>query len=161
MKLLPSLLRSTLFALPLCAGGFATTAYAASAAAGRAQFHQQCSICHSAKPDVNKIGPSLFGVVGRHIGREPHYDYSQADRHSNITWTPVELNLYINHPQKIVPGTKMPYSGLHNATKRKNLIAFLETLKQAGSTAANSATPDGASAVHVANQSTTTSSPKG
>ncbi len=157
MKRLSTLLLPTLFAVPLCAGGLATTTYAASVAAGRTQFHQHCSICHSDKPDVNKIGPSLFGVVGRHIGREPHYDYSQADRHSNITWTPAELNLYINHPQKIVPGTKMPYTGLHNAKKRKNLIAFLKTLKQPGSSVANSAGSHGASAVHVANQSTTSS----
>lgn len=113
-----------LSALPLCA------AHAADVAAGKQVFQQQCSICHSDKPGVNKIGPSLFGVVGRKTGSEPGYDYSVANKNSNITWTPEVLDKYINHPQKIVPGTKMPYGGLHNATKRQNLIGFLETLKK-------------------------------
>lgn len=113
-----------LSALPLCA------AHAADVAAGKQVFQQQCSICHSDKPGVNKIGPSLFGVVGRKTGSEPGYNYSVANKNSNITWTPEVLDQYINHPQKIVPGTKMPYGGLHNATKRQNLIGFLETLKK-------------------------------
>lgn len=106
------------------------SAHAADAAAGKQIFRQQCSICHSDKPGVNKIGPSLFGVVGRKTGSVPGYNYSVANKNSNITWTPEELNKYINHPQAIVPGTKMPYGGLHNATKRQNLIGFLETLKK-------------------------------
>ena len=114
-----------LFAPLLLAG----PARAANPAAGKAVFHQQCAICHSDKPDVNKIGPSLFGVVGRHTGSEPGYDYSVANKNANIVWTPTILNAYINHPQKVVPGTKMPYGGLHNAGKRANLIAFLKTLK--------------------------------
>ena len=119
--------------------GGAGAAHAANAAAGRQVFHAQCAICHSDKPGVNKIGPSLYGVVGRHTGAEPGYSYSVANKNSNLVWTPAELDLYLNHPQKIVPGTKMPYSGLHNATKRANLIAFLETLKKPGAVAA--ATP--------------------
>ena len=114
-------------------------AHAADAAAGKQVFHSQCAICHSDHPGVNKIGPSLFGVVGRHTGSEPGYDYSVANKNSNLVWTPAELNLYINHPQKIVPGTKMPYQGLHNATKRANLIAFLETLKNSGAVASSGA----------------------
>ena len=110
-------------------------AQAADPAAGKQVFHSQCAICHSDKSGVNKIGPSLFGVVGRHTGSEPGYDYSVANKNSNLVWTPAELDAYINHPQKIVPGTKMPYGGLHNATKRANLIGFLETLKPSGAVA--------------------------
>ena len=110
-------------------------ALAANPAAGKRVFQSQCAICHSDQPGVNKVGPSLFGVVGRHTGSEPGYDYSVANKNSNLVWTPAELDLYINHPQKIVPGTKMPYGGLHNAGKRANLIAFLETLKKPGAVA--------------------------
>jgi len=67
-------------------------------------------------------------------------------------WTPAELDLYLNHPQKIVPGTKMPYGGLHNATKRANLIAFLETLKKPGAVAAATpVTPAGGNAASGSN----------
>ena len=105
-------------------------AHAADVAAGKQVFRQQCAICHSDKPDVNKIGPSLFGVLGRKTGSVPGYSYSVANKNSNITWTPEELDKYIDHPQAIIPGTKMPYGGLHNATKRQNLIGFLATLKK-------------------------------
>ena len=132
MRRLSTLLLSALVAAPLAAAGFVPATYAANASAGHKQFNMRCAICHSDRPDVNKVGPSLFGVVGRHIGTEPHYNYSAADRHSNIVWTPAELSKYINHPQQVVPGTKMPYPGLHNAQERQNLIAFLETLKKPG-----------------------------
>ncbi|HVB68327.1 MAG TPA: c-type cytochrome [Acetobacteraceae bacterium] len=113
-------------------------ARAANAVAGKQVFHAQCAICHSDQSGVNKIGPSLFGVVGRHTGSEPGYDYSVANKNANIVWTPAVLDRYIANPQKVVPGTKMPYSGLHNAAKRANLIAFLETLKKPGAVAAAS-----------------------
>ena len=37
-------------------------AQAADPAAGQAVFQSECAICHSPKPDVNKIGPSVFGA---------------------------------------------------------------------------------------------------
>lgn len=104
-------------------------ARAGDATAGKAVFRSQCAMCHSDKPDVNKIGPSLFGVVGRKTGSVPGYNYSTANKNSNITWTPQELDTYLQGPRKLIPGTKMPYAGLFNATKRQNLISFLETLK--------------------------------
>ena len=138
--------------LALAPFGAAGVAHAANAAAGRQVFHAQCAICHSDKPGVNKIGPSLFGVVGRHTGSEPGYSYSVANKNSNLVWTPAELDAYLNDPQKIVPGTKMPYGGLHNAAKRANLIAFLETLKKPGAVAAAApATPAGGKAASPSN----------
>ena len=109
--------------------GLPGRARAADAAAGKQVFQQQCGICHADKAGVNKIGPSLFGVVGRKTGSEAGYSYSVANKNANLTWTPEVLDKYIAAPQKIVPGTKMPYGGLANATKRANLIAFLATLK--------------------------------
>lgn len=146
MRGLYRVLGAALLLAPAGTVGFVGTAHAADAAAGKQVFHSQCAICHSDKAGVNKIGPSLFGVVGRHTGSEPGYDYSVANKNANIVWTPAELNLYINHPQKIVPGTKMPYSGLHNATKRANLIAFLKTLKAPGAVAGASEPPPTGSA---------------
>ncbi|HVC60528.1 MAG TPA: c-type cytochrome [Acetobacteraceae bacterium] len=105
------------------------TARAADAAAGKQVFQSQCAICHSDQAGQNKIGPSLFGVVGRHTGSEAGYDYSVANKNANLVWTPDVLEKYLDDPQKVVPGTKMPYAGLKNATKRANLIAFLATLK--------------------------------
>lgn len=144
MRDLAGRLGAALLLAPLGAAGFAVAAHAADAAAGRQVYQAQCAICHSDKPDVNKIGPSLYGVVGRHTGAEPGYSYSVANKNSNLVWTPTELDLYLNDPQKVVPGTKMPYGGLHSAAKRANLIAFLETLGKPGAVAA--AGPAGAPA---------------
>jgi cytochrome c len=52
-----------------------------------------------------------------------------ANKNANLVWTPDVLDKYLDNPQSVVPGTKMPYGGLKNATKRANLIAFLATLK--------------------------------
>ena len=110
----------------IAAGG---TARAADAAAGKQVFQSQCAICHSDQAGQNKIGPSLSGVVGRRTGSEAGYDYSVANKNANLVWTPDVLDKYLDDPQKVVPGTKMPYAGLKSATKRANLIAFLATLK--------------------------------
>ena len=132
MRALPRLLGVAALLAPIAV---ISLAHAADPAAGKQVFQQQCAICHADKPGVNKIGPSLFGVVGRHTGSEPGYSYSVANKNANIVWTASVLDAYLDHPQKIVPGTKMPYGGLHNATKRANLIAFLETLKAPGAVA--------------------------
>lgn len=129
MRPLARLLGAALLLAPAGIPGFVGAARAANAAAGQQVFRSQCAICHSDKAGVNKIGPSLFGVVGRHTGSEPGYDYSVANKNANLVWTPAVLDAYIEHPQKVVPGTKMPYGGLPNATKRANLVAFLKTLK--------------------------------
>ena len=111
------------------AAGLVGPAHAADAAAGKQVFQSQCAICHADTAGVNKIGPSLFGVVGRHTGSEAGYDYSVANKNANLVWTPDVLEKYLDNPQKVIPGTKMPYAGLKNATKRANIIAFLATLK--------------------------------
>ncbi|MGA3399010.1 MAG: cytochrome c family protein [Acetobacteraceae bacterium] len=104
-------------------------AQAADPAAGEAVFRSQCGICHSPKPDRNMIGPTLFGVVGRTTGSVPGYAFSVSNKNSNITWTPEVLDKYLDSPKVVIPGTKMPYAGLKDPTKRADLIAYLETLK--------------------------------
>jgi len=104
-------------------------AHAGDPTAGQTVFRQQCAICHAVKEGRNMIGPSLFAVVGRKTGAEPGYAYSVANKNSNLTWTPEVLDKYLDSPQGVIPGTKMPYGGLKDATKRADLIAYLETLK--------------------------------
>ncbi|WP_204848435.1 c-type cytochrome [Rhodopila globiformis] len=96
---------------------------------GKHLFHTICILCHTDIKGRNKVGPSLYGVVGRHSGIEPGYNYSEANIKSGIVWTPDVLFKYIEHPQKIVPGTKMGYPGQPDPQKRADIIAYLETLK--------------------------------
>jgi cytochrome c len=104
-------------------------AAAGDAAAGKAVFQSTCSICHSVQPDQNKIGPTLFGIIGRKTGAVPGYSYSPGNQAANIVWSDAELDKYLEAPRTVIPGTKMTYAGQKDAEKRANLIAYLDTLK--------------------------------
>ena len=103
-------------------------ARAGDPAAGEAVFKSQCAICHSPLQGKNMIGPSLFGIVGRHSGSVEGFRYSAANRSADITWTPEVLDKYLTAPRDVVPGTIMTYAGLKDDTKRADLIAYLATL---------------------------------
>ncbi len=124
----------TIAATAFAAAAFAPAAQAAPAAAvpagdavhGAVVFNQ-CKVCHVADKGVNRVGPSLFGVVGRKSGSAPGYTYSAANKNSGITWTTDKLFAYLEAPQKMVPGTKMAFAGLKNPKDRADVIAFLKT----------------------------------
>lgn len=96
-----------------------------NATAGRAVF-AQCRTCHVTDPGVNRIGPSLAGIIGRAAGSVPGFAYSPANSGSGITWTKEKLFQYLENPQRVVPGTKMIFPGIPDAQRRADLIAYLE-----------------------------------
>ena len=98
------------------------------AAAGRTAFGK-CMACHSIKAGENKIGPSLFGIVGRASHSVEGFNYSPAMKAYDVTWDAATLDHYLIDPRATVPGTKMIFAGLKNEQERQNLIAYLETLK--------------------------------
>lgn len=109
---------------------FATTGpvVAADVEAGKIVF-KKCALCHTAEAGKNKIGPSLFGIVGRKSASLATYNYSDAMKGFKHTWDPQTLDVYLTDPHAEVPGTKMIFPGLKDKTDRANLIAYLETLK--------------------------------
>jgi cytochrome c len=106
----------------------ASPAQAKDAAAGQAVFKSQCSICHSPSVGKNIVGPSLFGVVGRHTASVTGFHYSAGNQAANLTWNEDTLEKYIDSPKAVVPGTTMSFSGIKDADKRADLIAYLSTL---------------------------------
>jgi len=106
--------------------------------AGQAVF-AQCRACHVTDPGVNRIGPSLHGIVGRQAGTVPGYQYSPANANSGITWTPEKLFQYLENPQRVVPGTKMAFAGIRDPQQRADLIAWLGTQGGNGAGAAPAA----------------------
>jgi cytochrome c len=105
------------------------SASAADPAAGQLVFKANCAVCHTVVPGKALVGPSLFGVVGRHSGQEPGFHYSAANRAADLTWDAATLDKYIASPQTVVHGTIMAFPGLPDAAKRADLIAYLATLK--------------------------------
>ena len=108
---------------------FATdTAMAADVEAGKVAF-KKCALCHTTEPGKNKIGPSLFGVVGRKSGSVDNFSYSEAMKNFDHTWDDETLDTYLADPRTVVPGTKMIFPGIKDKTERDDVIAYLETLK--------------------------------
>jgi cytochrome c len=97
-------------------------------AAGKVLF-ARCSICHSTDAGVNKIGPSLHGVVGRPSATVASFNYSPAMHNAHKVWDEAQLDAYIADPRAVVPNTKMIFLGIKSETDRQNLIAYLATLK--------------------------------
>jgi cytochrome c len=100
---------------------------AGDAAAGKQAFATTCGACHSTEPGVNKLGPSLAGVVGRKSGAVPGYNFSPALTAANITWDEQTLDKFLEKPSADVHGTKMIVS-VPNAEHRSDIIAYLKTL---------------------------------
>ncbi len=108
----------------------ASPALAQDAAAGEAVFKRVCATCHNATVEgPRKLGPTLHGVVGRKVASVEGFRYSTAKRDANLVWTPDKLDPYLLNPREFMPGTTMAYAGLKNDNDRKNLIAYLATLK--------------------------------
>lgn len=107
----------------------ATPALADGDAAHGKVIFNQCLVCHTIEPGKWKIGPSLWGVVGRHSASLPGFNYSPAMKAHNVTWDEDTLNTYLTAPMKVVPGTRMTYPGIPDAQNRADVIAYLKTLK--------------------------------
>ncbi len=112
-------------AVALLAAGSAS---AQDVAAGEKSFNK-CKACHSIVAGKNGVGPSLFGVYGRKVGEAANYKYSDAHLASGLVWNDENLDKYITDPKGTIPGNKMVFAGIKDAEERKNLIAYLATLK--------------------------------
>ncbi len=109
---------------------FATqAAWADGDATAGAQIFKKCAVCHSPDAGVNKVGPSLHGIVGRHSGSIDTFNYSPAMKSFDKDWTPELLDTYLTDPRATVAGTKMIFPGLKDAKDRQDVIAYLSTLK--------------------------------
>lgn len=94
------------------------------------QLAKACAACHDfTKDGPNKVGPNLWGVVGRARGAVAGYAYSAGMKTVGGEWTVEHLNAYLVKPREAVPGTKMAYPGMAKPEDRAAVIAFLQSLK--------------------------------
>jgi len=126
----PTALSSRAMVTSLLLWGLVSTAQATGNATTGAALFDRCAICHSAsKGGPNKLGPNLFGIVGRKAGTYPGFSYSAALKKAGFAWTPAKLDAWLMSPQKLVPGNNMPFAGMPDAGQRADIVAYLATLK--------------------------------
>lgn len=93
------------------------------------QIGKQCQACHTfEKGGPNRVGPNLWGIVGRPRASHPGFNYSTAMKAKGGNWTFDELNKFLTHPQGYIPGTAMTFAGLSRETQRADVIDYLHTL---------------------------------
>ena len=97
-----------------------------------AQVAKQCGACHNFQEGQGaKVGPDLYGVVGRKIASKPGFNYSAALKaKGGDSWTFDELNKWLKDPRADVPGTAMTFAGLSNEKARADVIAYLNSLSK-------------------------------
>ncbi len=99
---------------------------AAADTAKGAKAAKRCKACHSFdKGGKHKIGPLLYGVVGRGKGAGTSYKYSAAMIDKGGDWSYGDLDAFLADPKGFIPGTKMVFKGIAKATDRANLIAYM------------------------------------
>ena len=96
-----------------------------SAAEGEKAF-KKCAACHSiAKDSANKIGPALWGVLGRKSGTVSDYKYSKGMIAYGKSWTFEEMDGFLKKPKDWVKGTKMSFAGIKNDKERAAIILYM------------------------------------
>jgi cytochrome c len=87
---------------------------------------KKCVSCHTFnKGEPNKVGPNLWGVIGRAKAGVAGFNYSAAMKSKGGNWTLDELYQYLANPKAMVPGTTMNFPGVPRSGERGDLIAFL------------------------------------
>ena len=112
-------------------------------AAGEKVF-KACKSCHTAaEGGKNATGPNLWAVVGRKQASVEGFKYSDAMAALGGMWDAATLDAFLADPKGKVPGTKMTFAGVKDATDRTNLIAWL-TVQGGTGGSAPAATEDAA-----------------
>jgi cytochrome c len=89
---------------------------------------KKCAACHTfGKGEPNRVGPNLYGVVGRPKASVGSFNYSAAMKSKGGNWTIEELNVYLTNPKAMVPGTTMGFAGLPRGSERADVIAYLNS----------------------------------
>jgi cytochrome c len=100
--------------------------FAYTNASDGSKIFKKCAACHSiAQGGGNKIGPALWGVLGRKAGSISDYKYSKAMAAHGKTWSLEEMNGFLIKPKDWIKGTKMSFAGLKSAKERAAVILYM------------------------------------
>lgn len=92
--------------------------------AGKTVF-KKCRACHTLQKGRNKVGPSLYNIVGAPSAGVPDFRYSGALSKAGLIWDEETLAAFLSDPKTVVPGNKMSFLGLKTEADIENLIAYI------------------------------------
>lgn len=120
--------RTTVFAVLVLLTSTSVSHADGDAAKGE-KIYVKCKTCHDIDKGVNKVGPSLKGLVGRKAAAVPDFKYSEAmiaKGAEGVVWDEATLTAYLPDPKAFVPKTKMVFAGIKKPEDIRDLIAFLK-----------------------------------
>ncbi len=121
-------LKITLYAVTIFLMINLTSAHADGDVKKGKRIFKKCKVCHSLKKDAKaKIGPNLYGIIGRKIATSAGFKYSKAMLATDFIWTEEQLKIFITKPKKMFKRTKMIFPGLKKKKDRDNLIAYMKS----------------------------------
>ena len=93
------------------------------------QLFRPCTRCHSyTKGAPAKIGPNLFGIVGRPVASFPGFDYTQRIKQRGGTWNASRLHVFFTEKKSFGQGSHLAFRALKLKQDRDMLIEFLKGL---------------------------------
>ncbi|HRJ01797.1 MAG TPA: cytochrome c family protein [Hyphomonas sp.] len=100
--------------------------YASASYAAGARTWKLCQSCHLTKEGAgNMVGPNLHGIFGRQVATVEGFDYSPALKAETFTWTPEQLDHWLQNPSTFVRGNRMSFAGVRKDSDRIAVIAYL------------------------------------
>jgi cytochrome c len=104
-------------------------ALALASADSGATVAKKCAACHTFEQGgANKIGPGLWGILGRDIASLPDFSYSAALSEKEGVWDYEAVSEFVADPRGWAPGTKMTFAGLDDQQDRADLLLYLRSL---------------------------------
>jgi cytochrome c len=121
-------------------------------AAKGAEVFKKCAACHTINAGGPAgVGPNLHGILGKPLGHQAGFAYSDALKTVGGNWDWDKMNAWLTSPRKFAAGTKMTFAGLSNPQDRANVILYLNSqgsnLPLPAAPAAGAAPADGGNTV--------------